>query len=53
MIKVESFEELIDAHSEVRMPINYYQTKDYSIFLLFNDNTAWKYVLEKRKKRSK
>ena len=53
LIKVESFEELIDAHSEVRMPINYYRTKDYSIFLLFNDNTAWKYVLEKKRKRSK
>ena len=53
LIKVESFDELIDAHSEVRMPINYYQAKDYSIFLLFNDNTAWKYVLEKKRKRRK
>lgn len=51
LINVESFDELIDAHSEVRMPINYYQTKDYSIFLLFNENTVWKYVLEKKRKR--
>ena len=51
LIKVESFEELIDAHSEIRMPINCYQTNDRSIFILFNDNTAWKYVLEKRKYR--
>ena len=32
---VAEFEELIDAHSEVRMPINYYQTKDYEcVFLI-------------------
>ncbi len=51
IIKVESFEELIDAHSEIRMPINYYQKENASIFVLFNDNTAWKYVLEKKQHR--
>ena len=52
VINVESFEELIDAHSEVRMPINYYQAEEESIFILFNDNTAWKYTLRKNRKRS-
>lgn len=51
VIKVESFEELIDAHSEIRMPINYYQTGDSSVFILFNENTAWKYILSKKQKR--
>jgi len=53
LITVESFEELIDAHSEIRMPINYYQAENYSIFLLFNENTVWKYILEKKRKRGK
>ena len=48
VIKVESFEELIDAHSEIRMPINYYQTDHSSVFVLLSDKTAWKYVLEKK-----
>ncbi|MBQ6477545.1 MAG: hypothetical protein IJI43_03835 [Bacilli bacterium] len=48
VIKVESFEELIDAHSEIRMPINHYQTNDRSIFLLLNDKTLWEYVLDKK-----
>ena len=48
VIKVESFEELIDAHSEIRMPINHYQTDDKSIFLLLNDKTLWEYVLDKK-----
>ena len=51
IIKVESFEELIDAHSEIRKPINYYNNKNYSIFLLISDNIAWKYILYKHKRR--
>ena len=49
VIKVESFEELIDAHSEVRMPINYYYSKKASAFFLFNNNTVWQYVLKNDK----
>ena len=48
IIEVESFEELIDAHSEIRMPINYYHTDYDSTFILLSDKTAWKYVLKKR-----
>ena len=44
VIKVNSFEELLDAHSEVRMPINYIELrKDYSIFVLINNDVAWVY----------
>ena len=44
VIKVNSFEELLDAHSEVRMPINYVELKDdYSIFVLINNDVAWVY----------
>ena len=51
VIKVESFEELIDAHSEIRKPINYYQTKDYSIFLLLSDSIIWEYILRRKRRR--
>ncbi len=44
VIKVNSFEELLDAHSEVRMPINYIEVrKDYSLFILINNDVAWVY----------
>lgn len=44
VIKVNSFEELLDAHSEVRMPINYVELKEnYSIFVLINNDVAWVY----------
>ena len=51
VIKVESFEELIDAHSEIRKPINYYRTRDYSIFLLMNDNIVWEYILRRKRRK--
>ena len=51
VIKVESFEELIDAHSEIRKPINYYQSKDYSVFLLLNDNIIWEYILRRKRRK--
>ena len=51
VIKVESFEELIDAHSEIRKPINYYRTVDYSIFLLMNDNIVWEYILRRKRRK--
>ena len=47
-IKVENFNELIDAHSEVRMPINYYHNNDKNVFLLFNENTVWYYVIDEK-----
>ena len=53
VIKVESFEELIDAHSEIRKPINFYQTDDYSAFLLLSDNIIWQYVLRKKRRRKR
>lgn len=49
VIDVSSFEELLDAHGEVRMPINYYKDVNRSYFLLLSDTTVWKYVMSKRK----
>ena len=44
IINVNSFEELLDAHSEVRMPINYVEiNNNYSIFVLINNDVAWVY----------
>ena len=47
-VKVSKFEELIDAHSEVRMPINFYKDIDRSYFILLSDNTAWQYTMKRR-----
>lgn len=41
LIRVESFDELINAHGEVRLPINYYSENGNDIFLLINGNIAW------------
>ena len=48
LIRVKSFEELLDAHSEIRLPINCFQGRKYTVFVLLNDNTAWKYILENK-----
>lgn len=45
VIKVRSFDELLDAHSEVRMPINYYSQKNKATFILVNDTMLWMYIL--------
>lgn len=56
-IYVNSFHELIDAHSEVRLPINYVQIEPgyESMFVLISGEIAWIYLLkdEKRKKSKK
>lgn len=47
VIEVDTFSELIDAHSEVRMPINYYEevADCKSVFVLVSTNMAWVYTL--------
>lgn len=47
VIEVNSFSELVDAHSEVRMPINYYEfVHNYkSEFILIGQGIAWVYTL--------
>lgn len=47
IIKVSKFNELLDAHSEVRLPINYIESEFGAYFILFNDRIAWCYTLEK------
>lgn len=47
MISVASFEELLDAHSEVRMPINFYKDTNKSYFFLLSDTTVWKYTMSR------
>ncbi len=46
-IDVSTFEELIDVYNEVRMPINYYQKKNESVFIIINDSIVWIYTLKK------
>lgn len=47
VIEVNTFSELIDANSEVRMPINYYEevADCKSVFVLVSTNMAWVYTL--------
>lgn len=49
IIKVSSFEELIDVYNEVRMPINFYENKrkDKAIFMIINDTMCWEYIFSK------
>lgn len=47
VINVSSFSELLDAHSEVRMPISFCEKNDEAYFLLLNDSIAWFYCLKK------
>lgn len=43
VIYVKSFDELIDAHSEIRRPINFIQKPSHAKFLLINEGIAWVY----------
>jgi len=56
IIDVKTFDELIDAQSEVRMPINFLEIKHNKLskFILINDNIAWIYTLidEEYKKKN-
>lgn len=45
MIEVNSFNELLDAHGEIRQPISYYESHKKAIFQLINGNVVWRYVL--------
>lgn len=47
IIEVSEFSELLDAHSEVRAPINFCNYKDKAEFVLFNHSMAWRYVITK------
>ena len=47
VIWVSSFEELIDAHGEVRNPINYVSLRDGALFLLVSESYIYAYKLER------
>ncbi len=47
IVSVTSFDELIDAHGEVRKPINYVDLSDRAVFVLINDGMAWRFDLMK------
>lgn len=47
VVWVSSFEELIDAHGEVRNPINYIQEKDGALFLLVSESYIYAYKLRR------
>ncbi len=48
--EVQTFEELLDAYSEIRLPINFYQNKNgtESTFFITNEGIVWIYRLKKR-----
>ena len=52
LIEVSTFEEMLDVYNEVRMPINYYQEKNKSTFIIINDSIVWLYDLKKDVKKS-
>lgn len=45
LIDVNSFNELLDAHGEIRQPISFYESKNKAIFILINGNIMWRYIL--------
>ena len=47
IIQVKSFEELIDAHSEIRKPINFTQKINGVKFVLIDNGIAWVYSLKR------
>ena len=47
VIDVSNFNELLDAHSEVRMPINFYEEENKCYFILLSDKNAWRYGMRK------
>ena len=48
VINVSKFEELLDAHGEIRLPINYCDSKEGGVFTLINENIAYCYTLKKK-----
>lgn len=48
VIDVNSFNELLDAHGEIRQPISYYESRKKAVFILINGNVMWRYVLRDR-----
>lgn len=55
VVKVKSFEELIDLEEELRIPINFYQVpdKEMGIFTILYNHILYKYVLEVKTKKKK
>lgn len=47
IIKVSSFDELLDAQGEIRVPINYIKEENGSVFLLIFNDYVYKYFLSK------
>lgn len=46
VIEVNNFSELLDAHGEIRQPINFYENNKQAVFTLINNKVVWKYVLK-------
>ena len=54
-IEVQQFSELLDAYSEIRMPINFYENeeKNKSAFFIIKDDLSWIYILRKKTNNEK
>ena len=48
IISVKNFNELIDAHSEIRKPISFVKSINSVTFILINEGIVWTYTLHKR-----
>lgn len=59
LIEIDSFNELLDAQSELRMPVHYYNEESGSTFFIINNDVIWKYRLvndkfvEKKEKKER
>ena len=55
IINVNSFDELVDAQNEVRMPINFIELErnELSKFILISDSIIWIYTLIDEKNQIK
>lgn len=46
IVRVTTFEELVDAQNEVRLPINFKEENNVAKFILVRNNLAWVYILK-------
>ncbi len=45
IIRVKSFDELLDAYNEIKEPINFFMKKHSAVFMIIHNDMAWMYTL--------
>ena len=43
--EVGDFDELLDVYNSIHMPINYYESRNISTFIIIHEKMAWKFVI--------